>query len=120
MKTLISAVAALVLSTTCSTLALAQQWDSWDGGRGQVYGDQDDDREFRGYDDNRYGGPRVIGASTKTTTAATIRVTTAGPTSATGATNAMMIGAISTTTAPMIVMAMAPGMPRRSWMKSSS
>lgn len=56
MKTLIAAVAALCVSTTWSTLARAQQWDPWDGGRGQVYGDQDDDR---GYDDNRYGGPRV-------------------------------------------------------------
>lgn len=56
MKTLIAAVAALCVSTTWSTLASAQQWDSWDGGRGQTYGDRDDDR---GYDDNRYGGARV-------------------------------------------------------------
>jgi lipoprotein-anchoring transpeptidase ErfK/SrfK len=56
MKTFIIAFAALCVSTTCSTLAQAQQWDPWDGGRGQVYGDRDDDG---GYDDNRYGGPRV-------------------------------------------------------------
>lgn len=54
MKTLIAAVV-LCVSSTCSTLAWAQDWDSWDGGRGQAYSDQDDDR---GYDD-RYGSPRV-------------------------------------------------------------
>lgn len=58
MKTIISAVAALLVSTTWSTLATAQQWDPWDGGRGrgQIYSDQDDDdRDVRRYEDNRYG-----------------------------------------------------------------
>lgn len=59
MKTLISTVAALLLSMTWSTLASAQQQDPWDGGRAQVYGDQDDDRDVRDYDDNRDSGPRV-------------------------------------------------------------
>lgn len=57
MKTFISAVVAFLVSTTWSTLASAQQWDPWDGGRGQVYSDPDGDD--RGYVDNRYGGPRV-------------------------------------------------------------
>jgi len=57
MKTLISTIAALLISTTWSTLASAQQWDPGDDGRGQSYSDQDD--EDRNYEDGRYGGPRV-------------------------------------------------------------
>jgi len=65
MKTFIAAFAALCLSATWSTLALAQQWDSWgDTGRlspaeaypGGRYGSQD--RYDDGDDDSR-AGPRV-------------------------------------------------------------